>query len=317
MRMDNYYNLDDITNRGEIATEQNNPRSKDIDLLPTHSLVELFCEEDKIPQIAVSNAKEQIINAIDSISVKLRQGGRLFYLGAGTSGRLGVLDAAECPPTFCTPPEMVQGLIAGGISSLIKSSEQLEDITTLAYKDLEERQFNDKDCLVGISAGGTTEYVLSGLKYAMHNQALAISICCVPYHQVNIPCDIDIRLVTGPELISGSTRLKAGTATKMALNIISTGVMIKLGKVYDNKMVDMAITNNKLLDRSLRILKEIANIDREKALTLLSRTNGSVKLSILIALTGLDMSQASQMLSDNEDNVRKALDSYRYNLIDS
>jgi len=209
--------------RGHLLTEQANPLSTELDALSTTELVQTFCQEDRRPQEAVAAAAPELVMAIDAIAARLRTGGRLFYLGAGTSGRLGVLDAAECPPTFCSDPELVQGILAGGAPALLRSSEGLEDLEQAGVEDLKARGFSSADALVGIAAGGTTPYVHGALRYAQSIGALAIAMACVPSEQVAMPCEIDIRLVTGPELLTGSTRLKAGTATKMALNILSTG----------------------------------------------------------------------------------------------
>ena len=293
--------------RGHLLTEQANPLSKTLDQLETDALVGLFIEEDQRPQQAVAGAAPALAAAVDAISERLRCGGRLYYLGAGTSGRLGVLDAAECPPTFCSDPEMVQGVLAGGSAALLRSSEGLEDLETAGRSDLDERSFCAKDCLVGIAAGGTTPYVRGGLAYAKAIGALAIAMACVPTDQAPLPCDIDIRLLTGPELLTGSTRLKAGTATKMALNILSTAVMVRLGKVYGNRMVDVAASNSKLVDRSLRILRDLAGVDREQGLRLLDRTDGSVKLALLMAVSELDRLEAEQLLIDHNQQLRTAL----------
>ncbi len=295
-------------NRGNLLTESENVCSKKIDRLNTNEIVDIFVEEDKKPQIAISEAKGQIVKAIDSISNRLANEGRLFYIGAGTSGRLAVLDAAECPPTFCTPPDLVQALIAGGYSSLLKSSEDVEDNDVISTKELQNRQFCNKDCLIGISAGGTTPYVLSALKYSKSISALTVFITCVPEDEVSFEVDIVIRLLTGPEVISGSTRLKAGTATKMALNIISSSVMIKLGKVYGNKMIDLSIKNNKLLDRSIRILCELLKINRMEAYTLLTQSDGSVKISCLMKVSGLSLDESRNLLKKNNYHLHKALD---------
>ncbi len=293
--------------RGYLLTEQANPLSKTLDQLETDALVGLFIEEDQRPQQAVAGAAPALAAAVDAIAERLRCGGRLYYLGAGTSGRLGVLDAAECPPTFCSDPEMVQGVLAGGSAALLRSSEGLEDLETAGRSDLDERSFCAKDCLVGIAAGGTTPYVRGGLAYAKAIGALAIAMACVPTDQAPLPCDIDIRLLTGPELLTGSTRLKAGTATKMALNILSTAVMVRLGKVYGNRMVDVAASNSKLVDRSLRILRDLAGVDREQGLRLLDRTDGSVKLALLMAAGELDRHEAEQLLVDHNQQLRTAL----------
>ena len=293
--------------RGHLLTEQANPASEGLDQLPTADLVQLFCENDLEPQRAVAGAAPALSAAVDAIAARLAQGGRLFYLGAGTSGRLGVLDAAECPPTFCSPPELVQGVLAGGAAALLRSSEGLEDRFDAGPADLKERGFGPADALVGIAAGGTTPYVLGGLSYAVEIGALAIAMACVPAEQVPMPCAIDIRLLTGPELLTGSTRLKAGTATKMALNILSTGVMVRLGKVHGNRMVDVAVTNSKLEDRALRILCDLAGIDRPRAVALLAAADGSVKLALLMALTGQDAAIAAQNLASSGGLLRSAL----------
>jgi len=294
--------------RGHLLTEQANPLSTHLDQLPTAELVRVFCEEDRRPQEAVAAAAPELSTAIDAIAERLRQGGRLFYLGAGTSGRLGVLDAAECPPTFCSAPELVQGVLAGGAAALLRSSEGLEDLFDAGRDDLMERGFGPADCLVGIAAGGTTPYVHGGLSHARSIGALAIAMACVPADQVPMPCDIDIRLLTGPELLTGSTRLKAGTATKMALNILSTGVMVRLGKVYANRMVDVAVTNSKLEDRALRILQDLGGIARDQGRELLDRSGGSVKLALLMAQRGCDADQAKQLVQLHGGQLRLALE---------
>ena len=294
--------------RGHLLTEQANPLSTDLDTLSTAALVKLFCEEDRRPQAAVAAAAPALTAAVEAIAALLRQGGRLFYLGAGTSGRLGVLDAAECPPTFCSDPELVQGVLAGGAPALLRSSEGLEDLFEAGRSDLEARGLNAADALVGIAAGGTTPYVHGGLEYARSLGALAIAIACVPADQVPMPCDIDIRLLTGPELLTGSTRLKAGTATKMALNILSTGVMVRLGKVYGNRMVDVAVTNSKLEDRALRILEDLGGIARSQGRQLLSASGGSVKLALLMGLRQFDAETARQRLTASGGQLRAALE---------
>ncbi len=304
--MINSYKYSD-DNSLQILTEQINLTSLDLDSKSTIQIVNLFSEADKEPQIAVNKAIPEIVKAIDEITFKLKSGGRLFYIGAGTSGRLGVLDASECPPTFCISPEKVQGIIAGGEPALTKSSEDLEDSKDLAISSLKEKKFTKDDVLIGITASGRTPYVLSALKYSKGIKALTISISSVPRNDSFISSDIDIRLLTGPEILAGSTRLKAGTATKMVLNIISTSVMIKLGKVYGNRMVDLSVTNSKLLNRAVTILLEVGSVNKDEALRLLTMTNGSVKLSLLIALSNLDVIKAKQLLADSNGNLRLAL----------
>ena len=298
--------------RGHLLTEQANPASEQLDQLDTASLVALFCRNDREPQQAVEDARESLAAAVDAIAARLRRGGRLFYIGAGTSGRLGVLDAAECPPTFFSPPELVQGVLAGGAPALLRSSEGLEDLAEAGRTDLEERGFGPADALVGIAAGGTTPYVLGALEHARAIGALAIAMACVPTRQAPMPCDIDIRLLTGPELLTGSTRLKAGTATKMALNILSTGVMVRLGKVYGNRMVDVAVTNSKLEDRALRILGDLTGIDRERAAERLAAADGSVKLALLMEASGLGTAEARAALDAHGPGLRDTLAALGY-----
>ena len=299
--------LQPSSDRGHLLTEQSNQRSSRLDQLDTLTLVALFADEDRRPQQAVAEATPALAEAVDAISERLRLGGRLFYLGAGTSGRLGVLDAAECPPTFCSDPEQVQGVLAGGSAALLRSSEGLEDVEDAGRADLEERGFCAKDCLVGIAAGGTTPYVRGGLAFAKSMGALAIAMACVPTEQAPLPCDIDIRLLTGPELLTGSTRMKAGTATKLALNTLSTAVMVKLGKVFGNRMVDVAASNSKLVDRSLRILRDLAGVERGRGLMLLEDAGGSVKLALLMAAADLSVDQANVLLQKHDQQLRSAL----------
>ncbi|MFM1799940.1 MAG: N-acetylmuramic acid 6-phosphate etherase [Cyanobacteriota bacterium] len=295
-------------NRGHLLTETAHPASQCLDQLPTSALVDLFCQEDLEPQRAVQRAAPRIAEAIEAIADRLRQGGRLFYLGAGTSGRLGVLDAAECPPTFCSPPDLVQGVLAGGAPALLRSSEGMEDREEQGVADLRERGFGAADALVGIAAGGTTPYVLGGLRHGQALGALTIALACVPSDQASMPCAIDIRLVTGPELLTGSTRLKAGTATKMALNILSTGVMVRLGKVFGNRMVDVAVSNAKLEDRALRILADLAGVERSRGRALLVESGGSVKCALLMAASGLDAAAAAAALERHGPSLRTTLE---------
>ena len=294
-------------NNYRILTERTNLTSIDLDTKSTYEIVKLFSEADNEPQKAVEKAIPEIVKAIDEITVRLKSNGRLFYIGTGTSGRIGVLDASELPPTFCTNPDLVQGIIAGGVPSLTRSSESLEDLSEIAISDLKDRNFSNRDVLIGITASGRTPYVFGALNYSKSINALTISISSVPETDSTLDNDIDIRLITGPEILAGSTRLKAGTATKMALNIISTSVMIKLGKVYGNRMIDLSVSNDKLMDRAISILFDIGSVDKETAVQLLKKTNGSVKLSLLIALTGMDFVEAKQLLDDSKGNLRTAL----------
>ena len=296
--------------RGHLLTEQVNPNSLNLDQLNSLELVELFNSEDQKAVAAVAAAKVQLAAAIDCTAERLRQGGRLFYVGAGTSGRLGVLDAAECPPTFCTPPELVQGIIAGGAGALVRSSEDLEDRSEDGESAIAQRQITQLDVVVGITAGGTTPFVHGAINAARQRGAKTIFIACVPADQVSIEVDIDIRLLTGPEILAGSTRLKAGTVTKLVLNTLSTGVMVKLGKVYGNRMVDVAVTNQKLRDRALQILQDLTGLSREASGFLLEHSGKWVKLALLMHWTGLDQEAGKKLLTAHQGNLRLAVTSY-------
>ncbi|ASC69818.1 N-acetylmuramic acid 6-phosphate etherase [Halomicronema hongdechloris C2206] len=297
----------DIHDRGYLLTEQSNPRSRQLDQLSSLELVDLFNQEDQHTLAAIAAARESLATAIDRIALALGQGGQLFYIGAGTSGRLGVLDAAECPPTFCTSPELVQGILAGGTTALVKSSEGLEDVAADGAAAMAERQVGPHDVVVGISAGGTTPYVHGALAAARQRGATTIFLACVPADQVPATVDVDIRLLVGPELLAGSTRLKAGTATKMALNILSTGAMVRLGKVYGNRMVDVAVTNQKLQDRALRILGDLTGLEREQAAKLLVQSGQRVKLALLMHWADLAADTADALLAQHQGDLRQAL----------
>jgi N-acetylmuramic acid 6-phosphate etherase len=300
--------MTNLQERGHLLTEQVNPNSLNLDQLTCLELVELFNTEDQKAIAALAAAKHELAEAIERTSNSLRQGGRLFYVGAGTSGRLGVLDAAECPPTFCTPPEMVQGIIAGGASALLRSSEDKEDRREDGAAEIHQREIRALDVVVGITAGGTTPYVHGALQAAASRGATTIFIACVPAEQVSAEVDVDIRLLTGPEILAGSTRLKAGTVTKLALNILSTGVMVRLGKVYGNRMVDVAVTNSKLLDRALRILQDLTGLSRDAAGTLLEKSGKWVKLAILMHSTGVEKGQGEELLLQHQNQLREAIE---------
>jgi N-acetylmuramic acid 6-phosphate etherase len=300
---------ENLNTRGHLLTEQVNVNSANLDRLSTLELVDLFNKEDVNTLNAIAGARVELAAAIDTIADSLRQGGRLFYIGAGTSGRLGVLDAAECPPTFCTPPELVQGILAGGAGALVKSSEGLEDIASDGAQAMVDNNIGKYDVVVGITAGGTTPYVHGAIESAKQRGAKTVFIACVPANQVASIADIDIRLPVGPEILSGSTRLKSGTVTKMALNILSTGSMVKLGKVYGNRMVDVAVTNTKLLDRALQMIQDLTQLERGAATELLNASGRSVKVALLMHWTQVDRSQAEAILAQNQGQLRAAVDS--------
>lgn len=303
--------MEKLEERGHLLTEQVNPNSRNLDQLSSQELVDLFNREDAQTLAAIAGASTQLAQAIDITAHALSQGGRLFYIGAGTSGRLGVLDAAECPPTFCTPPELVQGIIAGGAAALVRSSEDLEDRAEDGAAAIAQRQITQLDVVVGITAGGTTPFVQGALQAAKSRGASTIFMACVPAEQVSATVDIDIRLLVGPEILAGSTRLKAGTVTKMALNILSTGVMVKLGKVYGNRMVDVAVTNHKLHDRALRIIQDLIGLERDSAAQLLERSGRRVKLALLMHWTGLEREEGAKLLDEHHGQLRQAVLSYQ------
>ncbi|MEM8722583.1 MAG: N-acetylmuramic acid 6-phosphate etherase [Cyanobacteria bacterium P01_G01_bin.39] len=300
--------MSNLQSRGHLLTEQVNVKSQNLDRLSTLEIVDLFNQEDQKTIEAIASARLALAQAIDITAAALKQGGRLFYVGAGTSGRLGVLDAAECPPTFCTPPELVQGLLAGGSAALVKSSEALEDRPGDGAKAISDRQVNELDVVIGITAGGTTPFVHGALQEAKSRQAKTVAISCVSAEQVPIDADIDIRLLVGAEILAGSTRLKAGTVTKMALNIISTGAMVRYGKVYGNRMIDVAVTNDKLHDRALRIICDLTELDRPAAQELLTRSQNQVKLALLMHWTGVNAETGTALLNQNQQNLRSLIE---------
>jgi N-acetylmuramic acid 6-phosphate etherase len=299
--------MPETPHRGHLLTEQANPNSQNLDQLTPLELVDLFNQEDARAIAAIAQARESLAEAITRTAAALRQGGRLFYIGAGTSGRLGVLDAAECPPTFCTPPELVQGIIAGGAGALVRSSEGLEDRADDGAAAIAQHQICDRDVVVGITAGGTTPYVQGALHAARQRGGTTIFMACVPVEQVSIPVDVDIRLLVGPEVLAGSTRLKAGTVTKLALNILSTGTMVQLGKVYGNRMVDVAVTNSKLHDRALRIICDLTDLSREAAAVLLEKSDRNVKRALMMHWTGLGQTESDRLLAEHQGNLRAAI----------
>lgn len=300
--------MDNLQSRGHLLTEQVNPKSHNLDTLSAIEIVDLFNQEDAKTLLAIANARLPLAQGIEMIAAAINTGGRLFYVGAGTSGRLGVLDAAECPPTFCTPPELIQGIIAGGAGALIRSSEDLEDSPEDGKGAIAHHQINNLDVVVGITAGGTTPFVLGALQAAKARGAATIFISCVSAAQVPVNTDVDIRLLVGAEILAGSTRLKAGTVTKMALNILSTGAMVRCGKVYGNRMVDVAVTNNKLRDRALRMICDLTDLERPQAEDLLQRSNKRVKLALLMHWTGLDATKGEQLLAQHQGDLRAALE---------
>ena len=289
------------------TTEKRNAKSENIDEMSTRQIVELINAEDaRVPE-AVAGQRNRIAAAVEMIVERFRRGGRLFYVGAGTSGRLGVLDASECPPTFGVPPSMVQGIIAGGRGALVRSAEGAEDYPEDGAKAIDKRQIKAVDAVVGLAACGMTPYVHGALKRARKIGAGTVFITCAPEAVEHIPADIIINPVVGPEVVTGSTRMKAGTATKLVLNTLTTAAMIKLGKVYGNLMVDLRATNEKLRDRSIRIVMEVTGLPRPKARRLLGRADGRVKIAIVMHFRKVDMPAAVKILDQSGQFLRRAI----------
>lgn len=292
---------------GSLSTEQRNSRTAEIDKLPTGDLVRLLNAEDATVARAVERSLPAIAEAVDGIAERLRHGGRLIYIGAGTSGRLGVLDASECPPTFNTPPGLVIGLIAGGDHALRHPVENVEDRPEEGKRALKEIGLSTSDAVVGIAASGRTPFVVGALEHARSSGALTISLSNVVKSAIARHADIDIAVVTGPEPITGSTRMKAGTAQKMVLNMLSTGTMVRLGKTYGNLMIDVQPSNQKLRDRAVRIVVAATGSDRDTAAALLVRAGNDVKTAIVMGLLGVPADVAVCRLSGAGGSVRDAI----------
>lgn len=289
-------------------TEKRNPNSRAIDTMPIQDMMRVINDEDKSVALSVELELAQIAKAVEAAETALRAGGRIIYIGCGTSGRLGVLDASECPPTYGVSPELVVGIIAGGDTALRKSIEGAEDSTTLSVEDLQKANISAKDFVVGITASGKAPYVLSGLEYARQLGSKTALISCSNTLCDLAPADIAIAVDTGPEVITGSTRMKAGTAQKMILNMISTGVMIRMGKVLGNLMVDVQPSNEKLLDRATRIIVETTGCSYDEAETLLQQSERSVKTAIVMKRLGVSKDDAQRLLANHGGIIQKALD---------
>ena len=296
-----------MKDRSKLITEQRNPNTLDIDCKSTLEIVDIINAEDSNVISAVHNERQNISKAVDLIVESFKQGGRLFYIGAGTSGRLGVLDASECPPTFGTKPELVRGIIAGGLDALTRSIEGAEDRHEDGERVIIENSIMNKDTVVGIATGGTTPFVHSALFQANKVGATTVFLCCNPDINPSEDVDVIIRPVTGPEVITGSTRMKAGTATKLVLNTLTTASMIKTGKVYENLMVDLQVKNVKLKDRAERIIMNVIDLDRYAADKLLKKANGNVKTAIVMHKLHTDYEEARKKLDEYEGFVRKVL----------
>lgn len=295
--------------RGDFPTERANPASADLDRLSALEAVRVMLAEDRSITDAVARARGDIARAVELIAAKLAAGGRLVYAGAGTSGRLGVLDAAECPPTFGTPPQQVQAAIAGGPKALTSAVEGAEDSTALGKAAIAEREIDSRDVVVGISAGGTTPFVHAALAEASSRGAATVFFACVSPTDAADQADVSIRVITGPEVLAGSTRLKAGTATKLVLNMLSTLSMARLGKIHGNLMVDVDTrANSKLVERGIRLVNQIAGVDRATAQTLLEGAQGRVKVAVVMAVRKVDSDGARELLSRSNEVLSNALE---------
>jgi len=294
--------------RDPRLTERRNPRTAAIDTASALEIVDLMAAEDAAVPAAVARAREPIARAINLIEAAFRAGGRLFYIGAGTSGRLGVLDAAECPPTFGSPPEMVQGVIAGGLPALVTSIEGAEDDLDAGIGAIEERRVTANDVVVGIAASGTTPFVRAALGRAQALGAKTVFLSCSDPPQLLLEsCDVCITVLVGPEVVTGSTRLKAGTATKLVLNLLTTGAMIRLGKTYGNLMVDLQVRNQKLADRGERIVMEVADVERDEARAALEAAAGSVRTAIVMLRSAVGREEAERRIAESKGRLRPIL----------
>jgi len=291
----------------DLITESRNPKTLDIDTFSTLEILKIINTEDKRVAFEVEKVIPQIARGVDLIVSSLKKNGRIFYIGAGTSGRLGVLDAAECPPTFGTDPKRIQGIIAGGYETLVRSKEGVEDNFSAGVNDLKNKKLNRKDVVVGIAASKRTPYVLGGLSYAKIVKAKTIFIFCNPSKDLKIKPDVVISPILGPEVIAGSTRMKAGTAQKLILNMLSTASMVKLGKVYQNLMVDLQAKSEKLTERSKRIIMILTGLDYKKAEYYLKKTDGKVKTALVMILAGVDKKEAERRLENSEGFIKKAI----------
>lgn len=290
-----------------LITESRNHESETIDTLSTLEILKVINNEDKKVPFAVEATLSDIAQLVDKVAEAFNQGGRLIYCGAGTSGRLGILDASECPPTYGTPHEMVVGLIAGGHQAILRAVENAEDNLELGEQDLRHLQFNQKDILVGIAASGRTPYVIGALNYAKSLGATTGAISCNPDSAIAKLADIAITPIVGPEVVTGSSRMKAGTAQKLILNMITTSAMIKIGKVFGNLMIDVEATNAKLVERQIHIVMQATECERAIAEQALAQCHRHCKTAILMILANVNAQQATQMLNQNKGFIRKAL----------
>lgn len=292
----------------KLITETRNRNTMNLDIMSSFEIVKAMNDEDRNVPSAIEKALDRIASAVDEIVKTFKNGGRLFYIGAGTSGRLGVLDASECPPTFGVSHDMVIGIIAGGDSALRNPIEGAEDSFELCQKDLENYQFSENDILCGIAASGRTPYVIGGLKYARSIGAKTIAVACNIDSEIGREADIAIEVTPGPEVLTGSTRLKAGTCQKLILNMLTTASMVRMGKAYQNLMVDVVQSNEKLVSRARKIVMEATGCDMNTAVSTLEKAGGSCKLAIVMILTDSSEEEAAKLLEKAHGHVRDTLE---------
>ena len=290
-----------------LATEQRNPLSMEIDTASVREILDIINTEDHKVPIAVREEIPYIAQAVEIVVEAFREGGRLFYVGAGTSGRLGILDASECPPTYGTPPEMVQGLIAGGPKAVFRSQEGAEDVEENGARALEEAGVAPPDVVCGIAASRRTPYVVGAVAYAREIGCKTLFVTCNPRSEFNLAVDVAICAVVGPEVIMGSTRMKSGTAQKLILNMITTASMVRIGKVYENMMVDLQMTSKKLVERSKRTVMMVTGVDYDEASRVLESVGGHVKTALVVILAGVSAEEARQRLETANGFVRPAI----------
>ncbi|MBG9548697.1 N-acetylmuramic acid 6-phosphate etherase [Cytobacillus firmus] len=290
----------------KLNTEQRNPKTMEIDLMTTEEIITIINQEDTIVPNAIAREIPHIVKVVDEITESFKKGGRLIYVGAGTSGRLGIIDASECPPTYGTDPEMVVGIIAGGKEAMTEAVEGAEDDSEQGRQDVADIQLSDKDVLVGIAASGRTPYTIGALQYGNEVGAVTVSVACTKDSEMGKISKYTIAPITGPEVVTGSTRMKAGTAQKLVLNMLTTASMIKLGKVYGNLMVDVQMTNEKLFKRAENIVKMATGASDEEARAALKEQNYQTKAAILQILTGLKGEAAAELLKKHNGYLREA-----------
>lgn len=296
----------------KLTTEGYHPDTTNLDLMSTIEIVKLMNEEDKKVPLAIAKVLPEIEQAVTAVVDALKNGGRLFYVGAGTSGRIGLLDAVECPPTFSTSPKLVQAILAGGADAVMIAIEGAEDDLSLGELELQKQQLTNRDVVIGIAASGRTPFVKGALNYAQQLGAKTISLVSNAHSIISKHADIAIEVITGPEILTGSTRLKAATAHKQILNMITTTTMIKLGKVYKNLMVDVHASNFKLRERAKQIVCEVTGVSYSQAESVLEQNNYQVKLAIVVLLTNTTIEEATELLAQSEGHVRRAVSLKKY-----